>query len=133
MDLQRKMQFCISVARCGGLFGRLAFMVTAGLLLMLVATAGSRLLRIAVVNISDQKGAALTLFFQGSSSGRATQQTLCATFAQPQLSSPLLDGVVVLYNDMMLPPMDNVDPSGLLTPGKCGREIVGRSGNAVSQ
>lgn len=91
--------------------------------------AGSRLFRIGVINIVDPEGTAKTTFFQGSSGGRSTQLAICATFTQPRLSPPLLDGVVVLYNGTLLPPMDHINLSGLLTPDRCEREVVEASLN----
>jgi hypothetical protein len=39
-----------------------------------------------------------------------------ATFMQPHLSPPLLDGLVVLYNGEILPQLDHINLEGILVP-----------------
>ncbi|GAH91623.1 unnamed protein product, partial [marine sediment metagenome] len=60
-------------------------------------SAPSRRLRIAVVNMVDTNGDARRYFFQGSAGGQTTFCMLAATFIQPHLRLPLLDGLVLLY------------------------------------
>jgi len=76
----------------------------------------TRALRIAVVNMIDTGKAAMKDFFQGSSGGQTTLCMLGATFMQPHLSPPLLDGLVLLYNGKILPELDHINLRGLLTP-----------------
>ena len=79
-------------------------------------SAPSRPLRIAVVNMVDTNRDARRYFFQGSAGGQTTFCMLAATFMQPHLSPPLLDGLVFLYNGKILPPLDHIDLAGILTP-----------------
>lgn len=76
----------------------------------------SRRLRIAVVNMVDTNGDARRYFFQGSAGGQTTFCMLAATFIQPHLSLPLLDGLVLLYNGKILPALDHINLAGILTP-----------------
>jgi hypothetical protein len=76
----------------------------------------SRPLRIAVVNMVDSNRDARKCFFQGSAGGQTTFYMLAATFMQPHLSPPLLDGLVLLYNGKILPELDHISLIGILTP-----------------
>ena len=76
----------------------------------------SRPLRIAVINMVDTKGDAMAYFFQGSAGGQTTFYMLGATFMQPHLSPPLLDGLVLLYNGEILPELDHISLTGILIP-----------------
>lgn len=76
----------------------------------------SRPLRIAVVNMVDTDSVAMRSFFQGSTGGQTTFYMLAATFMQPHLNPPLLDGLVVLYNGKILPELDHINLSGILIP-----------------
>jgi hypothetical protein len=76
----------------------------------------SRPLRIATVNLVDPGGYAMKYFFQGSGGGQATFYILAATFMQPHLDPPLIDGLVLLYNGGMLPELDHINLRGILTP-----------------
>jgi hypothetical protein len=76
----------------------------------------SRPLRIAVVNMVDTDSEAMSSFFQGSIGGRTTFHMLAATFMQPHLNPPLLDGLVLLYNGEILPELDHINLSGILIP-----------------
>jgi hypothetical protein len=76
----------------------------------------SRPLRIAVVNMVDTDSVAMSSFFQGSTGGQTTFYMLAATFMQPHLNPPLLDGLVLLYNGEMLSELDHINLSGILTP-----------------
>ena len=76
----------------------------------------SRPFRIAVVNMVDTDGDAMTSFFQGSTGGQTTFCMLVATFMQPHLRPPLLDGLVLLYNGEILPELDHINLSGILIP-----------------
>jgi hypothetical protein len=76
----------------------------------------SRPLRIAMVNMVDTDRDAMSSFFQGSTGGQTTFCMLAATFMQPHLSPPLLDGLVLLYNGEILPELDHINLSGILIP-----------------
>ena len=76
----------------------------------------SRPLRIAVVNMVDKDKDAMRYFFQGSAGGQTTFYMLAATFMQPHLSPPLVDGLVLLYNGKILPELDHISVTGILTP-----------------
>lgn len=76
----------------------------------------SRPLRIAVINMVDTEKDAMGYFFQGSTGGRTTFCMLAATFTQPHLVPPLLDGLVLLYNGEMLSELDHINLAGVLTP-----------------
>ncbi len=76
----------------------------------------SRSLRVAVVNMVDRDRDAMRYFFQGSAGGQTTFYMLAATFMQPHLSPPLIDGLVLLYNGEMLPELDHINLTGILTP-----------------
>lgn len=76
----------------------------------------SRPLRIATVNMVDPDRDAMRYFFQGSAGARATFYMIGATFMQPHLNPPLLDGLVFLYNGEMLPELDHINVEGILIP-----------------
>lgn len=76
----------------------------------------SRTLRIAVVNMLDPDRDAMGSFFQGSTGAHTTLCMIGATFMQPHLSPPLLDGLVVLYNGEILPQLDHINLEGILVP-----------------
>jgi len=76
----------------------------------------SRPLRIAVINMVDKDKDAMRYFFQGSAGGQTTFYMLAATFVQPHLSPPLLDGLVLLYNGKILPELDHISLTGIVTP-----------------
>ena len=76
----------------------------------------SRPLRIAVINMVDKNKDAMRYFFQGSAGGQTTFYMLAATFMQPHLSPPLVDGLVLLYNGKILPELDHISLTGILTP-----------------
>jgi hypothetical protein len=75
-----------------------------------------RSLRIATVNMVDPDRDAMGYFFQGSVGARTTFYVLGATFLQPHLDPPLLDGLVLLYNGEILPELDHINLTGILTP-----------------
>ena len=79
-------------------------------------SAQSRPLRIAVINMVDTETDAMGYFFQGSAGARTTFCMLAATFTQPHLAPPLLDGLVLLYNGKMLSELDHINIEGILTP-----------------
>ena len=79
-------------------------------------TTPSRPLRIAVVNMVDKNKDAMGYFFQGSAGGQTTFCMLAATFIQPHLSPPLVDGLVLLYNGKILPELDHISLTGILIP-----------------
>jgi hypothetical protein len=76
----------------------------------------SRPLRIAVINMVDINRDARRYFFQGSAGGQTTFYMIAATFMQPHLSPPLVDGLVLLYNGKILPELDHINIKGILTP-----------------
>lgn len=76
----------------------------------------SRPLRVAVVNMVDPKGYGMKYFFQGSGGGQTTFYILAATFMQPHLNPPLIDGLVLLYNGTLLPELDHINLRGILIP-----------------
>ena len=76
----------------------------------------SRPLLTAIVNMVDVNNDALSYFFQGSTGGQTTFCMLTATFIQPHLDPPLLDGLVILYNGKLLAKLDHINLTGLLTP-----------------
>ena len=75
----------------------------------------SRAFRIAVVNMVDKEEDAVSYFFQGSAGGQTTFYMMTATFMQPHLKPPLLDGLVLLYNGKILPELDHINLTGILT------------------
>jgi hypothetical protein len=85
----------------------------------------SRSLRLAVINMIDKDLQAMGSFFQGSTSAQTTFYMLGATFMQPQLNPPLLDGMAVLYNGQMAPRLDHIDLSGILIPKQFARAAKG--------
>jgi hypothetical protein len=76
----------------------------------------SRPLRIATVNMVDPDRDAMGYFFQGSAGARTTFYMLGATFLQPHLDPPLIDGLVLLYNGEILQELDHINLAGILTP-----------------
>jgi len=76
----------------------------------------SRPLRIGTVNMVDPDRDAMRYFFQGSAGARTTFYMIGATFMQPHLNPPLLDGLVFLYNGEMLPELDHINVEGILIP-----------------
>ena len=76
----------------------------------------SRPLTTAIVNMVDVNKEALRYFFQGSTGGQTTFCMLTATFMQPHLDPPLLDGLIILYNGKLMQKLDHIDLSGLLVP-----------------
>ena len=74
-----------------------------------------RSLRVVAVNLRDARQAAWTSFFQGSTGGQTTYYLLAATLMQPQLSPPLADGLVVLYNGKAFPELDHIRFRGIVS------------------
>ena len=64
----------------------------------------------------DADSEAMSSFFQGSTGGQTKFYMLAATFMQPHLYPPLLDGLVLLYNGEILPELDHINLSGILIP-----------------
>jgi hypothetical protein len=64
----------------------------------------------------DREEYAMSHFFQGSIGGQTTFSMLGATFIQPHLDPPLLDGLILLYNGETLQELDHINLSGILTP-----------------
>jgi hypothetical protein len=76
----------------------------------------SRSLRIATINMVDPDQDAMRYFFQGSAGAQTTFYMISATFMQPHLNPPLVDGLVFLYNGEMLPELDHINVEGILVP-----------------
>ncbi len=74
-----------------------------------------RSLRVVAVNLRDVRQAAWTSFFQGSAGGQTTYYLLAATLMQPQLTPPLADGLVVLYNGEAFPELDHIRFRGIVS------------------
>jgi len=89
-------------------------------------TTPSRSLCIAVVNMVDKEEDAVRYFFQGSAGGQTSFYIMTATFLQPHLSPPLLDGLVLLYNGRILPELDHLNVTGILTP-RLARRVTERA------
>jgi len=73
-------------------------------------------LLVGIVDLKDPRLTALPYFFQGSSGAASTFHLLLASFTQPQLSPPLLDGLILLHNGKAMEEMDHIDLSGVLIP-----------------
>ncbi|MBL0713039.1 MAG: hypothetical protein JJV98_05000 [Desulfosarcina sp.] len=74
-----------------------------------------RPLHVVAVNLHDPGQAAWRDFFQGSAGGQTTYYLLAATLMQPQLSPPLADGLVVLYNGEAFPELDHIRFRGIVS------------------
>jgi hypothetical protein len=74
-----------------------------------------REMRVVAVNLRDPAQAAWDRFFQGSAGGQTTFYLLAATLLQPQLSPPLADGLVVLYNGESFPELDHIRFRGIVS------------------
>lgn len=72
--------------------------------------------RLAVINMIDPQLEAPQLFFQGSAGGQTTFYMLTATFLQPHLDPPLVDGLILLYNSEEFPRFDHINFRGIVTP-----------------
>jgi hypothetical protein len=79
--------------------------------------------RLAVVNMVDPRLEALQVYFQGSAGGQTTFYMLTATLLQPQMTPPLLDGLILLYNGDEFPQIDHVNFRGIVTP-EMARSVV---------
>lgn len=75
----------------------------------------TRKFSIATVNIDDPDKICMGTYFQGSAGGRITYLMLVANFMQPQLKYPLLDGLIILYNNTELEVMDHINLEGLIS------------------
>ena len=76
----------------------------------------TRMLRVAVVNMVDPDRIAERCFFQGSIGGQITFYMIVSMFLQPHLDPPLLDGLVLLYNNQEPPGFVHINLKGILTP-----------------
>jgi len=70
---------------------------------------------IATVGIDDPDKICMGTYFQGSAGGKITFLMLIANFMQPQLKYPLLDGLIILYNNTELKGMDHINLEGLIS------------------
>ncbi len=77
-----------------------------------------RIYKIATVDIIDTGRICIGAFFQGSTGGHNTYVMLGTNILQPQFvyASPLLDGLILLYNGSPLYDMDHINIDGILTP-----------------
>ena len=75
-----------------------------------------RTYRLAIVDMVDPRLEALQVFFQGSAGGQTTFFMLTATLLQPQMTPPLVDGLILLYNGDEFPEIDHVNFRGIVTP-----------------
>jgi hypothetical protein len=85
-----------------------------------------RVVRVAVINMIDPQLEALQVFFQGSAGGQTTYYMLTATLFQPQLTPPLVDGLILLYNGDAFPEIDHVNLRGIVTP-QAARAVVSKA------
>ncbi len=85
-----------------------------------------RSMRVVAVDFQDPRQKAWGAFFQGSAGGQTTYYLLCATLMQPQLSPPLADGLVVLYNGTAFPELDHIRFRGIVSAASV-RPIVLRA------
>ncbi len=74
-----------------------------------------RAMRVVAVNLHDPKQTAWHTHFQGSAGGQTTYYLLAATLMQPQLTPPLADGLVVLYNGDAFPDLDHIRFRGIVS------------------
>jgi hypothetical protein len=79
--------------------------------------------RLAVFNISDPEEIAVQNFFQGSTGAQHTYAVLLSNILQPHLSHPLLDGVIILYNDKVLRDLDHINLEGIIVPANVNRFV----------
>jgi hypothetical protein len=70
---------------------------------------------IATVNIDDPDTICMGTYFQGSTGGFITFLMLVSNLIQPQLKTPLLDGLIILYNNTELKGMDHINLEGLIS------------------
>jgi len=73
-----------------------------------------RAYRLAVINMVDPDVRVLQDFFQGSAGGQTTYYMLTATFLQPHLDPPLVDGLILLYNGGEFPQTDHANFRGIV-------------------
>jgi len=72
---------------------------------------------IAVINIIDPLEICMKYFFQGSSGGQTTFNTLGTNLLQPNIENhPLVDGVIILYNGIPMQALDHINLSGVMVP-----------------
>ncbi len=80
--------------------------------------------RIATINLIDPDELCMGYCFQGSSGGYITAAMLAANFTQPHLPTPLLDGLIILYNGEVLNPMDHINLDRIITPGEIRQAVL---------
>ena len=76
-----------------------------------------RSFRIATINLIDPEELCMGYFFQGSTGGHFTASMITANFTQPHLDTPLLDGLIILYNGQVLKRMDHINLERIIVPG----------------
>ena len=85
---------------------------------------GTRVFRIAVINMADEKSLGLKYFFQGSLGGQATFNMITATFLQPQSRPHFIDGLVLTYNGRPFPELDHINFQGVVPPSTMEKVVV---------
>lgn len=70
---------------------------------------------IATVNIDDPDKICMGIYFQGSTGGFITFLMLVSNLMQPQRNTPLIDGLIILYNNTELKVMDHINLEGLIS------------------
>ena len=70
---------------------------------------------VATVNIDDQDKICMGIYFQGSTGGFFTFLMLVSNLMQPQRNTPLIDGLIILYNNAELKAMDHINLEGLIS------------------
>lgn len=80
--------------------------------------------RIATINLIDPEELCMGYFFQGSHGGYVTAAMMAANFTQPHLNTPLLDGLIILYNGEILNQMDHINLHRIITPGEIRQAVL---------
>ena len=70
---------------------------------------------VATVNIDDPDKICMGTYFQGSTGGFITFLMLVSNLMQPQLKTPLIYGLIILYNNTELKGMDHINLEGLIS------------------
>ena len=79
---------------------------------------GKRKYNLAIVNIEDSDKVCMTRYFQGSTGAYTTFLMIVANILQPQLSKPIIDGVIILYNNEELEELSHINLSGIISFGE---------------
>jgi hypothetical protein len=84
----------------------------------------NKIFRIGIINIIDTEKTALGIHFQGSTGGATTNMLISSTLIQPQLDDPLLEGLIITYNNEVLFEMDHVDFDRIIPPAESERAAI---------